>query len=243
VKGKQIELVELLHPALRKRISATELESLAGRTIVAVEQQAKHQRMLLDDGRSLHVHFRMAGDWSFGTTASPTPRHARATISLSDGHRVSLVDPRALSTMSILTVDENPFARLGPDPFSAGFNGPWLRSALHGRRGAIKPVLLDQRVVAGLGNIYAAEALWEARISPRTRASSLSARRSELLVDAIRVALRGGRGSSARYRETPTGRFRVYDREGLPCPRCESAIKRITQAGRSTYYCPTCQAR
>ena len=224
-------------------MSATDLESLAGRTIVAVEQQAKHQRIVLDDARSLHVHFRMAGDWQLGTVADPPPRHARATISLADGGRISLVDPRALSTMALLDSEANPFERLGPDPFSTVFTAEWLRVRLQRRRGAIKPILLDQAVVAGVGNIYAAEALWAARISPRARAASLSTARCEALVDALRAALRRGRGTKRRYSESFEGRFQVYDREGLACRRCGATIKRITQAGRSTCYCPTCQAR
>lgn len=243
IVGRRIESVELLHPALRRRITTRDLASVGGRTVVAVEQRAKHQRIVLDDGRSLHVHFRMAGDWRVDHRVDAVPPHARAAILLADGGRVVLVDPRALSTMELLAADENPFATLGPDPFSGVFDAEWLGKALARRRGALKPVLLDQRVVAGLGNIYAAEALWEARISPRAVASSLSTRRRESLVQAIRIVLRRGRGTNARYSETDAGRFRVYDREGLPCRRCGSVIRRITQAARSTYYCPRCQAR
>lgn len=241
--GRRIVAIDILHPALRRKIAPRALDSVAGRTIVAIEQRAKHQRMVLDDGRSIHVHFRMAGDWTFDSASQALPRFARAAISLDDGGRIVLVDPRALSTLSVLAANENPFAQLGPDPFSATFNSAWLRQALRRRRGALKPALLDQAVVAGLGNIYAAEALWEAKISPRALASSLSGSRSAALVDAIRVVLQRGRGSRERYSETFAGRFRVYDREGLECPRCGRTIRRIEQAGRSTCYCPQCQAR
>lgn len=241
--GRQIVSIDVLHPALRRRVTPRELKSVVGRTIASIEQQAKHQRILLDDGRSVHVHFRMAGDWQLDSTADGLPRFARATISLADGGRIVLVDPRALSTLLVLAADKDPFAQLGPDPFSSAFNGAWLRHAMQRRRGAVKPALLDQRMVAGLGNIYAAEALWEARISPRVRASSLSAARCEALANAIRVVLQRGRGSRARYSDGFSGRFRVYDREGLDCPRCGATIRRIAQAGRSTCYCPKCQAR
>jgi formamidopyrimidine-DNA glycosylase len=241
--GRQIASMQLLHPALQRRVTAPEVASLAGRTIVAVEQQAKHQRIVLDDGRSLHVHFRMAGDWDIGNSNDALPRHARAAIALADGGRVSLVDPRALSTIRIFAAGDRPDADLGPDPFSKQFDADWLGIALKRRRAAIKPVLLDQGVVAGLGNIYAAEALWEARISPRAVASTLSGFRRLALVGAIRVALRRGRATRSRYSETFEGRFRVYDREGEACPRCGTMIRRITQAGRSTYYCPKCQPR
>jgi formamidopyrimidine-DNA glycosylase len=241
--GRQIVSIQLLHPALQRRVTDRDVASLAGRTIAAVEQQAKHQRIVLDDGRSLHVHFRMAGDWNVGRSDDPLPRYARAAISLADGSRVSLVDPRALSTIQVFAAGDSPDVGLGPDPFSKQFNAEWLGTTLKRRRGAIKPVLLDQGVVAGLGNIYAAEALWEARISPRAAASTLSAARRRALVDAIRVVLRRGRGTRLRYGEAFEGRFRVYDREGEACPRCGTTIRRITQAGRSTYYCPRCQAR
>jgi formamidopyrimidine-DNA glycosylase len=241
--GRQIVAIEVLHPALRRKVTPRELKSVVGHTIASIEQQAKHQRILLDDGRSVHVHFRMAGDWQLDSAADEIPRFARAMISLDDGGRIVLVDPRALSTLLVLAADKDPFSQLGPDPFSATFDGAWLRRALQPRRGAVKPALLDQRIVAGLGNIYAAEALWEARISPRVRASSLSAARCEALVHAIRVVLQRGRGSRARYSDGFSGRFRVYDREGLDCPRCGSTIRRIEQAGRSTCYCPKCQAR
>ena len=241
--GREIVSIQLLHPALQRGVTAGDVASLAGRTIAAVEQQAKHQRIVLDDGRSLHVHFRMAGDWDVGRSDDPLPRHARAAISLGDGGRVSLVDPRALSTIRIFAVGDTPDVGLGPDPFSKAFNAEWLGATLKRRRAAIKPVLLDQRVVAGIGNIYAAEALWEARISPRAQASTLSAARRRALVDAIRAVLRRGRGTRSRYGDAYEGRFRVYDREGEECARCGATIRRITQAGRSTYYCRKCQAR
>ena len=233
----------MLHPALLRRLAAPDIASLAGRTIVAVEQQAKHQRLVLDDDRSLHVHFRMAGDWEIGRSDDTLPRFARAVLSLDDGGRVALVDPRALSTIQIFAAGESPNTRLGPDPLSAQFTADWLGAALKRRRGAIKPVLLDQAVVAGLGNIYAAETLWEARISPRAVASRLSTGRRMALVDAIRVVLRRARRTRSRYNDAFEGRFRVYDREGEACPRCGTTIRRIVQAGRSTYYCPKCQAR
>ena len=241
--GRQIASIELLHPALQRRISSLDVASLAGHTIVAVEQRAKHQRIVLDDGRSLHIHFRMAGDWDIGGSDDALPRHARAVVSLGDGGRVTLVDPRALSTLQIFAVGDTPDAGLGPDPFSKEFTADWLGATLKRRRGAIKPVLLDQRVVAGIGNIYAAEALWEARISPRAIAPKLSAARRQALVDGIRVVLRRARGTRSRYNDAFEGRFRVYDRAGEACPRCGATIRHITQAGRSTYYCPKCQAR
>jgi len=241
--GRRIVALRLLHPSLVRRVSPAARRAVTGQTIVGVEQRAKHQILRLADGRALHAHFRMAGDWTLATTDGELPKHTRACIDLDDGTCVALVDPRALSTLDVLDAGPEPLSTLGPDPFSDAFTAPWLRDALAKRRSAIKPALLDQRVAAGVGNIYAAEALWEARIDPRVPANSLGPKRLQALVDAIRVALRRGRQTRGRYADGGVGRLRVYDREGEACPRCGSVIRRVAQAGRSTYFCPGCQRR
>ena len=241
VVGRVVRDVRALHFAIERVLPAAEARSLVGRTITAVRQQAKHQLLELDDGRAIHGHFRMAGDWAIGRSDAEPPRHARAVIDLDDGTRVSLVDPRALSSLRVVAVGADPLGVLGPDPFARGFDDA-LAAALARRRIAIKPALLDQRVAAGVGNIYAAEALWEARIDPRVAARSLDVRQVAALAEAIRTVLRRARSSRGRYTDGAQ-RFRVYDREGKPCPRCRSAVARIVQAGRSTYWCPTCQRR
>lgn len=240
VVGRTIARVRLLHPALARRIPARTLASLRKHVIVAVEQRAKHQLLVLDDGRSLHVHFRMAGDWALDRADDQLPRSARAAIDFTDGTRLLLVDPRALSSMLLLAKGMTPFAQLGPDPSSDDFVDA-LAAALARRSVAIKPALLDQRVAAGVGNIYAAEALWEARIDPRAPAKSLTRAQVDDLAAAIRVVLDRGRVGGRRYRDGATA-LRVYDREGAPCPRCGAPIERIVQAGRSTCFCPRCQA-
>lgn len=240
VVGRTIARVRLLHPALARRITARALASLREHVVVGVEQRAKHQLIRLDDGRSLHVHFRMAGDWQLGRTGDELPRSARASIDFTDGTRLLLVDPRALSSMLLLAKGTTPFDELGPDPSSADFVDA-LAAALARRRIAIKPALLDQRVAAGVGNIYAAEALWEARIDPRAEARSLTRAQVGAIAAAIRVVLDRGRSGGRRYRDGAAS-LRVYDREGAPCPRCGTPIERIVQAGRSTCFCPRCQA-
>ena len=240
VVGRTIARARLLHPALARRITARALTSLRDHVVVAVEQRAKHQLLVLDDGRSLHVHFRMAGDWQLDGVGDELPRSARASIDFTDGTRLLLVDPRALSSMLLLAKGATPFDELGPDPSSGDFIDA-LASALARRSTAIKPALLDQRVAAGVGNIYAAEALWEARIDPRAPARSLTRAQVEDLAAAIRVVLDRGRVGGRRYRDGAAS-LRVYDREGAPCPRCGTAIERIVQAGRSTCFCPRCQA-
>lgn len=241
VVGQTISRMTLVHPALRRRVPQRALASLRGHRIAAVEQRAKHQLLVLDDGRSIHVHFRMAGDWAIDHVGDELPRSARAAIDLENGKRLLLVDPRALSAIALLAKGETPFSALGPDPSSAEFDASFA-AALARRSIAVKPALLDQRVAAGVGNIYAVEALWEARIGPATPAKSLSVSEVKALAGAIRVVLDRGRVGGRRYREGDAS-LRVYDREGEPCARCGTSIERIVQAGRSTYFCPGCQIR
>lgn len=238
-EGQTIARLRLLHPSLARRVSPARRRLLAGRVIERVERRGKHQLLHLDDGRTLAIHFRMNGDWDIGAVSDPEPRFARATLELVNGARIALVDSRALSTVELHDAGEGE-PELGPEPSDPAFNADTMGVALARRRGAIKPALLDQRMVAGLGNIYAAEALWLAKISPRARAASLSAHRRERLVVAIREVL--ANAPAGRYQaERVASRWNVYDREGEKCPRCGATIKRIVQAGRSTYYCPVDQ--
>jgi formamidopyrimidine-DNA glycosylase len=144
--------------------------------------------------------------------------------------------------MSFHPAGEDPLPRLGMEANDAGLDADYLAKALAKRRGPIKPALMDQKVIAGLGNIYAAEALWRAKISPRAAASSVSKRRLTRLVSAIREVLSSRNRPPGRYTDKRNRhRFGVYDREGQECLVCSATIKRIIQAGRSTYYCPKCQ--
>jgi formamidopyrimidine-DNA glycosylase len=238
--GKTIRRVELKHPALARRVSPSRLRSLRGARVVDVERRGKHQLFRLADGRVLHAHFRMTGDWSFDREGDALPKFARATITFDDGSRVVLDDPRALSTLDIHPANAPPDLGLGPEPSDSSLTAESLRAALAKKRVAIKPVLLDQRIIAGLGNIYAAEALWRAKISPLAPAASLTAKQLATLLKAIRKVI--DRATGARYTDDSVSRLDVYDREGKPCRRCRTPIKRIVQAGRSTYYCPKCQA-
>ena len=239
--GRRLRDVAALHPAIGRTLDDATARSLVGRTVVAVERRGKHQFLRLDDGRTLHAHFRMAGDWDLGRDDAPLPRHARAVLTCDDGTRVALVDPRALSALVVLAAD-GALPALGPEADDPALDAAALRAALERRRGPIKPVLLDQRVLAGVGNIYAAEALWHARISPRAVAASLSRARVERLLAGVRTALAEGTRAATRYSADAEGAsLEVYGREGEPCRRCGATIRRIVQAGRSTYYCPRCQ--
>jgi len=242
VEGKTIASVRALHPALARQLPEEEALLLQLRQIVRVERRGKHQLLHLDDGSSLHAHFRMNGDWILSRTDSDPDRFTRALIDLTDGTRIELNDRRALSAMSFHPAGEDPLPQLGMEANDAGLDAEYLSTALAKRRGPIKPALMDQKVVAGLGNIYAAEALWRAKISPRAVSSSLSKARLERLATAIHEVLEAENRPPGRYTDTEgRERFVVYDREGLPCSRCGTLIKRIPQAGRSTYFCPKCQ--
>ena len=232
-EGRTIVRVRLIHPSLRARVAPARLRSLSGARVTRVERRGKHQLLHLADGRVVHAHFRMSGDWEVDTTSAPAPRYGRAVVELDDGTRVWLVDPRALATIQIRDDGGALDLGLGPDATDAALRAETLLTALKRKRGAIKPALLDQRVLAGVGNIYAAEALWRARIDPRAGAASLERADVARLVSAIRSVMRGALGGAFR--------FAVYDREGKPCRRCRTPIARIVQAGRSSYFCPSCQ--
>ena len=240
-KGRTIASAEALHPSLRRRVSSRQLKSLIGASVQDVERRGKHQLVHLDDGRILHAHFRMNGDWEFGKAADAVPRFARAVIGFTDGSRVAFVDSRALGTIELHEAGEMPDLGLGPDAASTRWTATQLGDALASRRGPIKPALLDQRLVAGLGNIYASEALWRARIDPRAASNSLTSAQVGGLRKAIAAVLKSAKGT--RYTDDDTVALAVYDRERLPCRRCGTGISRIAQAGRSTYFCAHCQAR
>ncbi len=241
VRGRTIVRAELRHPSLQRRVPPAVLASLAGARIAEVTRRGKHQLIALADGRMLHAHFRMTGDWLVLAAGDGPPRFARALFVLDDGRQLVLEDPRALATLDVHPAGSPPALDLGPEPSDPALTPDSLRARFARRRGPIKPALLDQRVIAGLGNIYAAEALWRARIGPRARASSLSRPRLAALIAAIRAVI--ARASGVRYTERGAARLAVYGREGLKCRRCGTPIRRIVQAGRSTYYCPACQAR
>lgn len=238
--GRTLAAVTTHHPSQRRALPDRVATRLAGRRVVRVERHGKHQHIVCDDGAVIAVHFRMTGDWQRGRAGAPLPRFARIVFTASDGTTLSLLDARALCAATYHPPGEPPVLALGPEPDH--LTVPLLRDALARRAGPIKPVLLDQRVVAGLGNIYAAEALWRARIHPAASARALDARQLSALVRGIRAAIADGFARQGRYRDGTRERpFRVYDREGKPCSRCREPVTRIPQAGRSTYLCPNCQ--
>ena len=204
----------------------------------------------------IEVHFKMTGDWAIGLEGDEDRALERARITLDNGTRISLIDGRAFAVIRVHAADQLKLPDLGPEPDDPAFTGDALHASVARRKKLpIKLALLDQRVVAGLGNIYVAEALWEARMSPTIRAASVSRAGCRDLVSAIRLVLK--RAPAERYYDRDgrslTGdtalsgmsddAWRAYGREGEPCPRCRTPIKRMTQGARSTFFCPKCQAR
>ncbi|MEP6765647.1 MAG: bifunctional DNA-formamidopyrimidine glycosylase/DNA-(apurinic or apyrimidinic site) lyase [Gemmatimonadaceae bacterium] len=254
VVGRTILQVRTLHPAIARSLTPRARKKLLGRRVERVERRAKHQLIYLDDGRVIEVHFKMTGDWSIGRADDAPPKLERARLVFDDGTRVSLIDGRAFAVVRVHEAGQLKLPPLGPEPTDDAFNALYLQNALSKRKVAIKQTLLDQKVVAGLGNIYTSEALWEAKISPTAVASSLTKAKSERLVKAIRLVLE--RAPAERYFDRDgksqagdtalsgmrDDMWRVYGREGETCPRCRKArIKRITQGSRSTFFCPNCQ--
>jgi formamidopyrimidine-DNA glycosylase len=242
--GRTITSVRVRHRSQRRSLPARDARSLVGDRVLAVERRGKSQRFQLASGRELRVHFRMTGDWLLPGAAS-LPKTVRAILTFDDGSRLALDDPRALSVLSLCPVPAEDHA-LGPDAIDLGLTPSVLAHALATRRIPIKVALLDQKVVAGVGNIYASEALWRARIDPRTPANELSTKQLGVLLRAVRATLRAAIGRQERYYANggsagAANRFAAYDREGEPCRRCRSPIRRIIQGGRSTYFCPRCQ--
>jgi formamidopyrimidine-DNA glycosylase len=178
----------------------------------------------------------MTGDWVAGPAAA-TARYPRATVRFDDGSAVVLDDPRALSSIVLVKAGEDSVEALGPDADDPTITAAWLHERLARRRISIKVALLDQEIVSGIGNIYASESLWGARIDPRRTANTLSKAEVTRLLKHIRRVL--AKASGSRYDDD--GRFDVYDREDEKCHRCKGTIERIPQAGRSTYFCPDCQ--
>ncbi len=240
--GRKIVRLQALHPALKRKLPPAIARRAAGRTVTSVERRGKHQLLNLDDGSTIVVHFRMNGDWDVGKTTDPLPEFTRAVIEVSGGKRVALVDRRALSSVALDRKGESSLPKLGLDASDKSLDASYLSKTFSRRSSAVKTALMDQSVIAGLGNIYVAEALWLAQISPKAAAAKLSKARLEKLASAIKKVLGAEARLPGRYTEKKgRQRLAVYGREGEPCRRCDGTISRIVQAARSTYYCPGCQ--
>jgi len=228
---------------------------LVGERVAALERRGKYLLFRFESGRGLLVHLRMTGSFRHAPgDGLPDDPYRRAVVRLDDGSDLAYRDVRRFGTWQLLEADEvEPFlhARLGEEPFDPAFTARALAARLERRRAPVKAALLDQRTLAGMGNIYADEALWRARIHPLRPAGDLRPDEIRRLHRAVRFALEAGlarQGASIRDYVTPDGgagamqeEFKVYDRQGEPCKRCKTPIEKARVAGRGTWYCPHCQ--
>jgi formamidopyrimidine-DNA glycosylase len=272
LEGRRIERLEVLDARWCRPMAPKALErAVKGATIEGLGRRGKYLLLALEGERTLVMHLRMTGnlvlvegesklDPSEGrrlyeAERSTSERHLRARFSLDDGREVWFTDPRRFGEAFLIDdagLDER-FAKLGVEPLSGQFTPEALGAMAAGRTVPLKSFLLDQSGVAGVGNIYADEALFRARLHPLSPAGSMKPEHQEALRDAVVAALEvgidGGGASIDDYRDgrgekgTMQDEFLVHTREGEPCPRCDTAIVRIVVSGRSTYYCPSCQVR
>jgi formamidopyrimidine-DNA glycosylase len=242
--------VEARRADLRRSFPKDLGQRLTGARVTGLGRRAKYGLIHTDRNDTMVFHLGMSGSWRINHAS--LERHDHLLIETEEGNRLTLNDPRRFGSVDLVPSDDlaqwAPFAALGPEPLDLNVND--LKKRLAGRSAAIKLLLLDQRIVAGLGNIYVCEALYRARIHPKRAGGSISAERLKRLVSAIHAVLDEAiavGGSTLRDFVSPEGelgyfskRFSVYDREGEPCT-CGGTVKRIVQGGRSTFYCPKCQ--
>jgi formamidopyrimidine-DNA glycosylase len=258
LEGATIERAEIADPRLTRPVDpALVADALRGERIEALERRGKYLLWRLSSGRTLVVHLRMTGSLRHASDGElPEDAYRRATLALDTGAAVGYRDVRRFGTWELL--DEGhlrPYldARLGPEPLAGSFTASRLAALAAGRTTPVKAFLLDQRRIAGVGNIYADEALWRAQIHPLRPAGELSGDELGRLHRALRAVLRKGierQGSTLRDYVTPDGdggamqhEFHVYGRFGEPCDRCGRPIERIVVGGRGTWFCPHCQRR
>lgn len=266
MEGARIARAEVNRPDLRWPFPDRMADRLTGRTVTALRRRSKYILADLDSGETLLVHLGMSGRMlisgaqlgSFHHDHPAPQKHDHVVLHLRSGARITFNDARRFGAMDLMPTDRSDqhllLRDLGPEPFGNDFNEPYLAGRLKGRKTPIKAALLDQRIVAGLGNIYVAETLFRARISPLRLAGELAEAQVHSLVPVIREvlaeAIEAG-GSSLRDFRQANGElgyfskhFQVYDREGDPCetPGCTGTITRSVQSGRSSFWCPTCQS-
>ncbi len=235
---------------LRPGTPAALVKALVGKKVRAVERRGKWLRLVLGDGTTLHSHLGMTGKWVQRAAKEPAEKAEKLRLDLAGRHpTVRLLDARMFGRLLVAERGAEPshLEALGPDPLADGIDPRHLAGELAGSRRSIKESLLDQRLLAGIGNIYATEALWRARLDPRRRSGDLALKELGALARALRVsldrALARHEGEQIVYlgERAAKNPFEVYGRAGEPCPRCRHKLTRIIQGGRSTTFCPGCQ--
>lgn len=252
IAGASIADVEVREPRLRKPVTVDFAPSLRGRCIRSIGRRGKYLNIELDNGRIWLVHLGMTGQLLVSDPQAPLRTHDHVIVTFADGRCLRYNDTRRFGVMAVGSVEEiEGLMALGIEPLSRRFSAHYLAERSQRTQRTIKDVLMDQRVVAGIGNIYASELLLRAGVRPSRVAATLEPHEIERIVQAIKTVLmeairhRGssisdyldGEGRRGGFQE----RFRVYDREGLPCLSCTTPILRETKGGRSTFFCPTCQ--
>lgn len=254
--GDRIRSVEVREPRLRETVDPAELAArVAGRRIERLDRRSKYLLIHLEGGETLVVHLGMSGRLTRAPADTPWESHEHVAFHLASGNRLRFRDPRrfgvvfALSTADLIS--DPHFAALGLEPLAGELNGPFLQKVALGKRGPVKPFLMDARNLVGVGNIYATESLFRAQIHPARSVARIGAERWQRLAESVESVLRQAIGEGGTTLndfadgDGRSGYFQVslqaYDQEGQPCPRCGTPIRRIVQAGRSTYYCPRCQ--
>lgn len=253
LEGRRIASIETRRADLRRPFPLDLRQRLTGARVTALRRRAKYGLVETDRGDSMVFHLGMSGHWRIDP--AEIGAHDHVLIETEEGRRLALNDPRRFGSIDLLRTDAlesaAPFAAMGPEPLGPEFDGAFLARALDGRSAPIKALLLDQRIVAGLGNIYVCEALNMARIAPGTAGGHIARGRLDRLAGAVKAvllaAIEAG-GSSLRDYVRPDGElgyfskeWRVYGREGKACPDCGGVIRRRTDSGRSTFFCPKCQ--
>jgi len=270
MEGARVDKVEVRHRGLRWPIARDFEKRIEGQTVEGLGRRAKYLVADLSSGDVLIMHLGMSGSFRVGHESRPgvyyhekskSAAHDHVVFHLSNGEIVTFNDPRRFGSMKLVAraeLDREPLLKsIGPEPLGNEFDAAMLAAACAGKKTSLKAALLDQRVVAGLGNIYVCEALYRAHLSPTRMAATIADRhgkpngRAVALVEAIKAvlnaAIKAG-GSSLRDHRRADGslgdfqhNFLVYDREGEKCPDGKGMVKRIVQNGRSTFYCPSCQ--
>ncbi len=253
LKGRRLSRVETRRADLRRPFPVDLGQRLTGARVTSLGRRAKYGLVGTDRGDTLIFHLGMSGHWR--VDPSDIGKHDHLLLETEEGRRLSLRDPRRFGSIDLVPTGEladwPAFAALGPEPLDGTISGKWLKDRFAGRSAAVKLLLLDQRIVAGLGNIYACEALFRGGIDPRKAAGRVSRPKLDALAEAIPEVLEDAisvGGSTLRDFAAPDGelgyfskQFDVYDREGQPCRRGNGQVRRIVQGGRSTFFCPACQ--
>ncbi len=228
---------------------------IRGRTVLAINRRAKYIVFVLDHDQYLLIHLRMTGRLQLTSSAGRRTKHVRVILELDDGRRLMFQDTRKFGRLFLTPTPEMIMGRLGPEPLAAAFSARFLARQLGRRRRQIKPLLIDQSFLAGLGNIYVDEALWAASIHPQRRANTLNWSEIKALHRSIRRVLRQGIRNSGTSLGSGRGNFvtpdkkgggnqwrlKVFQQTGSPCPRCGQAIQRIIVAQRGSHVCGQCQ--